>query len=127
MSSNKEILAQLLDTALKMTEILIQRDEKLSSFIYKQSYSPNFFYKIAEQNSTNNIQCLTHLQKCLLKTVDYPFLEEYIEFYIKAHPDSINEVSRDINVTFNTFDLARLNLNKLCSEDAQKILLKYSN
>ena len=65
----------------------------------------------------------THLHKCVVRTREYPFLNEYISEYLKCNPNKINIKNK---LGFTPLILASLNSRSNSSEKTVKILLKYN-
>ena len=64
-----------------------------------------------------------HLYKCVFKTREYPFLNEYIEEYLKVNPDVINWLIKDGN--WSALMSASRNSMTFSTNETVKILLKY--
>lgn len=65
----------------------------------------------------------THLQRCVLKTKEYPFLNEYIVEYLKVYPEKVDEIDEN-GETSTPLMLAVLFINSYSTHKTIKILLK---
>ena len=76
-------------------------------------------------NCSKNISCrkFNHLQKCVLQTAKYRFLEKYIELYLDEHPEIINYQNED---GWTALMLAARNSNHTSTDETVEILLKYN-
>ena len=78
----------------------------------------NLYFCYKGVNSTK----FTHLQKCVMKTNQYPILNRYIGFYIVKNPGEIDK-RNDKGLT--ALFLAVINSKTLCTDKTVKILLSH--
>lgn len=65
---------------------------------------------------------LNHLQKCVLRTLYFPILEEYIELYVEEHPEEVHYQNRN---GLTALHLAVCNINSSSSIKSVQILLDH--
>lgn len=66
---------------------------------------------------------MTHLHKCVLKTRNYKFLNEYIDEYLNQNPDKVDDRNKQGHTALM---LATVNTNYRSTEETVKILLKHN-
>ena len=75
-----------------------------------------------ECSSVKKSKKFTHLHKCVMKTREYPILNEYINLYIKQNP---NEIDKKNEEGWTALMLASRNSKINSSEETVKILLEH--
>ncbi len=93
----------------------IKLNEKLE---YLFNDNPETEYECSPSTKSNKF---THLHKCVMKTREYPILNEYIDTYLKQN---LNEIDKKNEKSWSALMLASLNSKTNSSEETVRILLE---
>lgn len=94
--------------------------QKLYNLKYLFVDDPDVSYSCSK-----NITCkkFNHLQKCVIQTAKYNFLEKYIDLYLDEYPEVINYQNEN---GWTALMLAARNSNHTSTDETVEILLKYN-
>ena len=104
-SSRLEELTEEINKTPELQHLFID-DEETSYYITKTMHSKKF----------------NHLQKCVILTSKFKFLEEYIDLYLKKYPETIDYQNER---KWTALMIASMNSNNTSTEKTVEILLKH--
>lgn len=121
----KQLTSLLQNLIEKMSNKKTSRLEELTDEIKKIPDLEHLFIDDSEKNYSFGdffTEKLNHLQKCVLKTSKYIILEEYIDLYLTAHPETVDYQNHQ---GITALMIASLESGNKSTEKTVEILLKH--
>lgn len=100
-------------------EELTKEIKNISELSHLFDTDPDVEYICRKNSKCKNF---SHLQKCIIQTSKFNFLEEYIDLYLTKHPESINYQNEK---GWTALMITSRNFNFLSTEKTVEILLKH--